>query len=77
MGKFWMTDQRSESACANLTAANVLVSIQLGTVRCFTVVVVDHHELLKANLSIKLVNDALKLLKIRHLNASAPEVRGV
>ena len=72
-----MTDQRGESTRANFTAANVLVSIQLGTVRRLAVVVMNHHELLKANLSIKLFNDAIKFIKVRHLNTSAPEVRRV
>ena len=72
-----MTDQRGESARANLAAANVLMSIQLRTVRRLAVVVVDHHELLEANLAIKLFNDAIKFIKIRHLNTSAPEVRRV
>ena len=72
-----MTDQRGESTRANFAAANVLVSIQFGAVRRLAVVVMNHHELLKANLAIKLFNDAIKLIKIRHLNTSAPEVRRV
>ena len=74
MRKLRVTDQCSKSSRANLTTANVLVSIQLGTVRRLTVVVVDHDKLLEANLSVKLFNHTIKLIKIRHLHASAPEV---
>ena len=72
-----MTNQRGESACANLTTANVLMSIQFGAVRRLAVVVMDHHELLESDLAIKLFNDAIKFIKIRHLNTSAPKVRRV
>ena len=45
--------------------------------RRLAVVVVDHHKLLEANATIKLVHHAIKLIDVRHLNSSAPEVRRI
>ena len=37
----------------------------------------DHHKLLKANPTIKLVHHTIKLINIRHFNTRAPEMRRV
>ena len=41
------------------------------------VVVVDHHELLEADLLIELLDESVNLVVALHLNASTPEMRGV
>ena len=45
--------------------------------RRLTVVVVDHHELLKADLLVELLHESVYLDVALHLNASAPEMGGV
>ena len=45
--------------------------------RRLAVVVVDHHELLEADLLVELLHESVNLIVALHLNASAPEVRGV
>ena len=45
--------------------------------RRLAVVVVNHHKLLKAYAPVKLAHYAIKLINVRHLNTSAPEVRRI
>ena len=45
--------------------------------RRLAVVVVDHHQLLEADLFIELFDESVNLIVALHLNASAPEVGGV
>ena len=45
--------------------------------RRLAVVVVDHHELLKANLLVELLHKSVDLIVALHLNASTPEMGGV
>ena len=77
MGELRMADQRRQPARADLPAADVLMSIELRTVRRLAVVEVDHHELLEADASIELVDDAIELVDIAHRHSRAPEVRRV
>ena len=45
--------------------------------RRLAVVVVDHHQLLEADLLVELLHESVNLIVALHLNASAPEVGGV
>ena len=45
--------------------------------RRLAVVVVDHHQLLEADLLVKLLHESVNLIVALHLNASTPEMRGV
>ena len=45
--------------------------------RRLAVVVVDHHQLLEADLLVELLHESVNLIVALHLNASTPEMRGV
>ena len=67
-----VADECCESACADLATADVLMAIELRTVRRLAVVVVDHHQLLEADAPIKLAHEALHVFIVGESNPSTP-----
>ena len=72
-----MADQGRKAARADLAAADVLMAVELRAVCRLAVVVVDHHQLLEADLLVELLDEPIDLVVAAHLHAGAPEVRRV
>ena len=72
-----MTDKRRKAARANLSATNVLVTIELRSMNRLAVVVVDHHELLETDASIEVAHEPFDIFVVGERDTGAPKMRRV